>query len=297
MNSSPSLTFVVIPLVGGAALERCIAALHCTPAAIIVVGRIPAALADRVRSRGGMAIDSIEPVPRRRALGAAHAHSDWIAFCEDTCEIGANWYATFESVSRAAIAGAWGGPIEICDGLSARCMALALLEYGEFAAHRRQGLGTAPGATWQPAARIAGLVPLYSTSALPWPPPAEGLIETEVNAAIAASGKPLALHGGLAVRYCADDTASATFASRYSHGRIYGGGQRASLHGLARVAALAKCLLLPLVLGARGLAGLPRARRADPRSIAWLMGFALAWSVGEAVGLVFGRGASLAAWR
>jgi len=54
---------------------------------------------------------------------------------------------------------------------------------------------------------------------------------------------------------------------------------------------------LPLVLAARGVAGLPRQRRVDPRAWLWVIAFALAWSAGEAVGIVFGRGTSLRAWR
>ena len=105
------------------------------------------------------------------------------------------------------------------------------------------------------------------------------------------------MHAGLAVRYVAEDRASATMASRRSHGRIYGGGLAAGLSPAQRAFAMAKCALLPMVLAARGMAGLPRSRRFDPRALCWLFAFALAWSAGEAMGICFGRGASLDAWR
>ena len=113
MNAGSGLTFVVIPLVGGTALEACVAGLQRAGASLVVVGRIPAPLADALRRDGGIAVDSSEPVPQRRTVGAALATTEWIAFCEDTCELGPAWLATFEAVRHEPRTDAWSGPIDI----------------------------------------------------------------------------------------------------------------------------------------------------------------------------------------
>jgi hypothetical protein len=297
VSDGPELTFIVIPLLGGAALERCIDALRRLPAAVLVVGRPGAPLSASILAQGLATIESDATVPQRRAIGAAAAKTEWISFCEDTCEIGPNWYATFEAVRTLPDCDAWSGPIEIEASLPPRCVALAALEYGEFAAGRWTRLAAGPGAPWRPMVRIAGLSALYRAATLPSPLPREGLIETDLNERLRAQGRCLALHPGFAVRYSGADRTGATLASRRAHGRIYGGGLRARLAGLALVAGIGKCAALPLVLAARGLAGLPSTHRRNVVTLAWLVGFAFAWSAGEAAGLARGRGASLETWR
>ncbi len=290
------LGFAVIPLVGGAALEACLASVPRS-AQRVVVGRVPARVAAALQGAGSAVVDSDESVPRRRAIAAALAGSDWIAFCEDTCRLGTAWHASFEAVRDEARVDAWSGPIEIDPALSPRGVALAALEYGEFAPHRWQRLARDHVAGWQPVARLAGLNFVVRSSAIAAPAPPHGLIETEIQAGIVGAGRQLGLHPGMSVRYEVEDRSGATVAARMAHGRIYGGGLRARLSPTARLLALAKCALLPAVLAARGLAGLPRQRRGDARAWLWIAAFALAWSAGEVVGIAFGRGHSLQAWR
>jgi hypothetical protein len=294
--SGHALTVVVVVLAGGAALERCLAALRAMPADIVVVGRLDAAersaAGDQIR-----VIDSAEPVPRRRALALAQTTTPWIAFCEDTCEPGSGWFAAFETVRALPQADAWGGPITLRDDLPARCLALGALEYGEFAPQRWPRLAAGAGPSWRPMTRLAGLNLLYRTEALAARIQPHGLVETEVHAALRASGRVIALHPGLAVRYSASDFAGARCGARLQHGRIYGGGLRTQLGALARVLALLKCVLLPAVLWSRGAAALPATRRTDWRVHGWLWLLALAWSAGEAAGIAFGRGRSLQAWQ
>lgn len=289
------LTFVVIPLVGGAALQGSITAAP-RDATAIVVGRVPTSLAAFMQRRRGIVVDSDEPVPRRRAIAAALAGSEWIAFSEDTCRLSPGWQASFEAVRGEARIDAWSGPIEIDPTLSARCVALAALEYGEFAPDRWQRLAIGPGTPWRPMARLAGLNLVYRAFALPAPAPPHGLIETEIYARIAAAGHHLGLHPGMAVRYEVEDRDGATVAARLAHGRIYGGGLRVRMSLPARVLAGAKCALLPAVLATRGIAGLPRQRRIDLRAWLWVVAFAIAWSAGEALGIAFGRGTSMGKW-
>lgn len=297
MNRERGLTVVVIPLAGTGSLQRCLLAIQRAPVTLIVVGRVQPREADSIRAMGATWIESDQPVPQRRAIGAAAARTEWIAFIEDTCEIGTAWHATYNTVCSQAASDAWGGPIDIDAGLPARCAALAAQEYGEYSHARWPRLATGPGALWRPVARLAGASLLYRAHALPSPVPAHGLIETEINERILAAGRMLALHPGLAVTYAVADRGSATWRSRFAHGRIYGGGQRLRSSPFARAAGIAKCMALPAVLVARGYAGLPGGHRHNPRTFGWLFCFALAWSAGEAVGLMFGRGSSLARWR
>jgi hypothetical protein len=295
--SARELTVAVVVLAGGAALERCLAALRPMPADIVVIGRLDAAQRDATAAAGTRVIDSDEPVPRRRARALAQTTTRWIAFCEDTCEPAAGWFAAFEAARVVPQADAWSGPITLRDDLPARCLALGALEYGEFAPLRWPRLATGEGAPWRPMARLAGLNLLYRTAALATLVPAHGLVETEVHAALRAAGRGIALHPGLAVTYSASDFSGARCSSRLQHGRIYGGGLRAQLGVLGRAVALLKCAALPVVLWARGAAALPAARRADWHAHGWLGLLALAWSAGEATGIVFGRGRSLQAWQ
>lgn len=294
----PGLTVTVIVLMGGAALQRCIERFRTMPVAIIVVGALPGPVQSALRARGIDTIDSSDTVPRRRAIGAARASTEWIAFCEDTCEAGPSWFAAFTQASAVPRVGLWSGPIELDANLPARCLALAALEYGEFAAHRWQRLALQGVTLWRPMRRLAGLCFAVRASALPPTVPVHGLIETELQRTVQAASGAIALHPDLTVTYFAADAAAARVRARMQHGRVYGGGLRAQLlRRLPRLLALAKCLALPAVLWARGAAGLPRSRRWDPAVHAGLLVLACGWSLGEALGLAVGRGNSLEAWR
>jgi hypothetical protein len=293
MSDSACLTFVVISLVGPGELRRCVAQLSRLQAAVVIVGPDDASLGgDDIRF-----IRSDASVPIRRALGATAAKTEWVAFIEDTCEIGSQWFDAFQALRGELGCRAWCGPIEIATDLPSRCTAMASLEYGEFAPHRWHRLATGPGSAWLPVRRLAGLCLLYRDDVLATHCSDDGLIEAQVNEGLRAAGEPLAMHKGLAVRYAAADLASARVSSRYDHGRIYGGGLHSKLNWRGRALAAAKCAALPLVMVVRGMAGLPRARRYDPMTLGWVVAFASAWSLGEAVGVLFGRGESLAAWR
>lgn len=294
MNAQPSLTVVVIVLIGGAALQRCLASIQRWPVRIVVVGRIPEAAA--LRTQDLKVIESDASVPQRRALGAEAVNTEWLSFCEDTCEPKATWWQGFVALRSIAAHDAWSGPITIDEGLAPRFAALAAHEYGEFAPARWQRLATAPGASWRPVVRLAGLNLVYRAAALPRPAPAEGLIETELHEGLRAAERPLAMHGELAVLYHAADHRGATLRARFAHGRVYGGGLRQRRPPAALAMALLRCAALPAVLFARGWAGLPRTHRARPASLGWLAMFACAWSAGEARGLLTGRGDSLQRW-
>lgn len=177
--------------------------------------------------------------------------------------------------------------------LPPRCMALACLEYGAFTPGR-DAAGIAPSVV--AADRIAGLALLYRRASLP-PSAGSELIETEVNAAILAGGGRLLMHPGLAVEYRGVDLDSATLASRFNHGRIYGGGQRTRLRPLQLAVALLKCIALPAVMYVRALRGLPERCRRPLTTRSWILALGTAWSAGELAGLLVGRGRSVERWR
>ena len=293
-QEAPSLAFVVIALRGGAALQRCLRSIAAIPARRVVVAAREQV--DAPLPGGTHFIECDEPVPVRRALGVAQADTDWVAIIEDTCEPAASWYAAFQEAARSADAGAWGGPIRIDHGLAPRYLALAAVEYGEFAPERWQRLIRAEKLGHARVARLAGLCVVYRRARLAALGKLESLIETETQLALQEAGAFLGLHPGLEVTYLAADDYGARCASRYRHGRIYGGGQRARLTPRARAWAIARCPALPPVLTLRALPALtgPRARW---RAVLWVVAFATAWAAGECAGLLRGRGASLEAWR
>lgn len=284
MNASV-VSFVVVPLLGGEALERSLRSVQATGAPCVVVGRTalnsPAA---------PVFVASELSVPERRAIGVAVSTTPWVAIIEDTCDLGPDWMDACAEIARDDAASAAGGPVSIDPHLPPRCVALGCMEYAAFAPDVDTVAG---GVSTQ---RIAGLAMLYKRAELPPLAAGQGLIESEVNELIRSQGGRLLRHPGLAVAYRGADLASATLASRFSHGRIYGGGLRERLGLPQRAVAALKCLALPAVMFARATRGLPAACRRPWATRLWIVALSMAWSAGEAVGVLGGRGQSLARW-
>ena len=287
--SAPLLSIVVIPLLGGDALERTLRSIAPLDVSCLVIGRS----AQQAASAGGAAatyIASDLSVPERRALGVAATSTPWVALVEDTCDLGPGWAAACAEIARDDSASAAGGPVSIDPALPPRCVALGCMEYAAFAPVR--GMPASGAAT----ERIAGLALLYKRAALPPLAAGQGLIESEVNDLIRRRGGHLLRHPGLAVAYRGADLDSATLASRFSHGRIYGGGLHERLGLAQRVVAALKCLALPAVMVARAARGLPAACHEPWATRLWILALSVAWSAGEGVGVLAGRGQSLARW-
>ena len=288
-----TLAIVVIPLLGGDALNRTLRSIQAIGAPSFVIGgQAPPPVPGKGAAPTFIASDL--SVPERRAIGVAVSGTEWVALIEDTCDVGVGWMLACAEIAAADDVAAAGGPVTILPSLPPRCMALACLEYAAYAP-AGQGPGNAPQVT--AAQRIAGLALLYRRSALPPLEPGKGLIESEVNEAIRSRGGRLLMHPGLAVEYRSADADSATLGSRFNHGRIYGGGLRGRLGLLQRGLAALKCLALPLVMVARAMPGLPAACRSRTATRFWILALSAAWSAGEAVGVLAGRGRSLARWK
>lgn len=293
-GSAASLAFVVIPLLGGDALDRTLRSIQATDAPCLVVGRS----APRAPSGTGGApgfIASDRSVPERRAIGVAATATPWVALIEDTCDLGAGWMAAWAEIARDDAADAAGGPVVIEPGLPPRCLALACMEYAAFAPTTGKTGAQAPRG--MPTDRIAGLALLYKRAALPSLASGQGLIESEIHDLIRSRGGRLLRHPGLAVEYRSADLQSATLASRFSHGRIYGGGLHERLGLMQRGLGAVKCLALPAVMVARAMRGLPAACRRPQATRLWILALSVGWSAGELVGVLAGRGHSLAQWK
>ena len=288
-----TLAIVVIPLLGGDALNRTLRSIQAISAPCFVVG----GHAPPPHSGKGAApifIASDLPVPERRAIGVAVSATEWVALIEDTCDVGAGWLSACAEIAGADDVAAAGGPVTIVPSLPPRCMALACLEYAAYAPTGNDH-GKAPEV--MTTHRLAGLALLYRRSSLPPLGAGKGLIESEVNEDIRIQGGRLLMHPGLAVEYRSADGDSATLASRFSHGRIYGGGQRARLGLLQRGLGALKCIALPVVMHGRAMRGLPAACRSRQATRIWILALSVAWSAGELVGVLAGRGSSLARWK
>ena len=278
----PPLVIVIVSLIGAGAIARTLRSLHAIDVECVIVGSTPQAGTTRF-------VHADVPVPLKRMAGIDATDSDWVALLEDTCDVGPRWLAALHELAGQTEFDVAGGPVTIAGDLPPPCVALACLEYAAYAA--------APGQLTVATDRLAGLNLMYRRSALPVIDPGTGLIESDINDLIRRKGGKLALHPGLAVTYRAADHASARFNSRFSHGRIYGGGQRDQMDRIRRAIAIVKCVALPFVFYARAVRGIPAEHRFPVRARLWILWLALAWSLGELCGVVAGRGASLATWR
>lgn len=294
--ASGSLTIVVVVLVGGDALERCLRSTAGIPARRIVIG--PRHMTGVVQSNT-VDIECLEsgaPVPARRAMGVAAASTEWVAIVEDTCEMSTTWHEAFVQVAVAAPGPAWAGPIRLAPELAPRFMALACTEYGEFTPDnwRRLARAAVSGGSWR-MTRIPGICLTYRRAAISHLLAGE-LVEPDLHAELEARGSAIHLHPGLEVTYCAGDARNATAGARFAHGRIYGGGLARRSSRVARLVGAMKCLALPPLMLARAARGLPDGYGRRATALAWMCCFAGAWSAGELTGLLTGRTPHLRAW-
>jgi hypothetical protein len=292
-----SLTVIVISLVGGAALERCLRA----------VARIPARRIVMLRSDTPGVVSHARPefewqvvngsVPEKRARGLEAATTEWVAIIEDTCEPAPTWHEAMIAVATAPQGVAWSGPVEISRYLAPRFMALACVEYAEFARANwtRLTIAQTAGAAWR-MVRIPGLNLVYRRSAIDVRDLADGLVESDFHDEIQRRGGALCLHPDLAVTYFAPDHRNAAVRARFVHGRIYGGGVAQRISAGARLAGALKCVALPAVLTLRALRGLPSPYRRRTTAFAWIIAFSCAWASGECIGLLAGRGDAALDW-
>lgn len=293
-----AVTAVVVPLLGGRALAACVEAVREQGVRVIVVGDggIEPDADTAVIGAGG------QTVPQRRQTGAQAAGTEIVALIEDTTLPGPGWVAAIrDGFADPAIAGL-GGPVTISDDLPPRYRALGYCEYGRFQSACFADLGSG--------ARTAG--GLAAVSALPGNNFAfrradllaalacldDGLIDGEVFAGLARQGRTLAYHPGMGARYVQPHADGARLATRFQHGRLFGGRRLAGRSALARCGFALAAAALPAVLTGRTLRHVPRDRRRSLPLLGWILMQHGAWAAGEAVGYLAGVGRhSLRRWR
>lgn len=285
-----SLTVVIVALLGGAALDRCMAAVSRLGIAFLVVDRMGHCLDSSGHDLGeGCGLAS---VPARRRCGAETVRTPFVAFLEDTVVPCATWVAAIVPVLEQHRVVGVGGPVSISHSLPSKYRALGLCEYGRFQEHRFQRLATTArtsggqiGVSALPGANFA-----FRTRELlaAMPKPDDLMVDNEIFARLEHSGFQLAFEPAMSVVYSEPHPAGAALAARYNHGRIFASRILAggSLAHRAKVAL--KSLALPFVLFSRSFREAPQKLRHAPMTMFWVAAQHAFWSAGEFAGAVFG---------
>ena len=305
MVAGPTLSVIVVPLLGQDALANCLDRLPLASVECIVVlrrtmGSVSAWQA-RYPSVTFLAAAG-QPVPLRRQCGLRAARGDVVGLIEDTSWPDDGWCAAALAAFADRQTAAAGGLVRIASALPNRYRALGTSEYGAFAANDpARPTGDCARDRSVAALRVPGNNMAFRRLDLLDAMRGEtgGLFEGPVCARLLAAGRRVVYHPGMAVTYAASDRHNAALATRMHHGRIYASAQ---VHGRAwpwRLAHLAKTPFLPLVLTTRAIrfSGRSLGARAKLPVLFWLALMESAWSLGEAVGALAGSGRSLEEWR
>lgn len=263
------LTVVVVSLVGGAALEACLAALTRQAARIVVVGRGAPDAADNARIS----------VPALRMKALLAARTPYVAFIEDTAVPGGGWRrglsAAFAVDGTAAVA----GPITISPRLSARGRALGLSEYARFSPTETKQAPGLPGLAFAVAREV--VLPLLDDQT-------DGLVEGDLFRRLMEAGMSVRSPDAMLVCYAAEHEQGARLQTRFQHGRLFAGRRFPKAFVGHRLGYASASLLLPVVMVRRALRDHPPALNVWPAVVPWLCLFSVAWSAGEFIGYLTG---------
>ncbi len=224
-----------------------------------------------------------------RARGIALATADIIALLEDHDRPDAGWASAVIAAQSADWAGV-GGAVE--NGIDKPLnWAVYFCDFG------RYQLPIRPGETgW--ASDVNSAYKRRDLSAIE-PTWRDGFRETEVNAALRARGRRLALEPRMIVyQHRLGLTIGGALRERFIWGRSYGAARTRHASAARRMLYAAGSALIPLVRLARATGNALRKRRRLGRYITALpliVLLTIAWSVGELAGYVFGRPAPDAA--
>lgn len=279
------ITVVIISLLGGEALARCLAAVASFGLASCIVHADGSVVtAGRV-----IALAGARDVPTRRRRGAEVVSTAVVAFLEDTVVPSTGWAeqiaATLADGSGVA---AVSGPVAIDTHLGSRAAALAVTEFGRY----QKGalcLGDGPAeATALPGANFA-----FRRDCLLAATEATGrLVDQETFRNLQRQGWKLVFQPTMAVTYTNPHLEGAALATRFFHGRMYAGQENMRASPLRRLRSALVAIALPVVLSIRALRVTPPNLRAPVATRIWIVLQQSAWSVGEFVGAIFGPPAS-----
>lgn len=303
MPTVPSLSIVVIPLIGQSALSNCLDRLPlATVQCIVVLRRTMGAVASwEQRYPSVTFLDAAQaPVPVRRQLGLRVAVGDVVGLIEDTSWPDEGWCAATLSAFADPQTTAAGGPVRIAATLPIRYQALGASEYGAFSTNRLPPTAASNLICDQPTAvsRVPGNNMAFRRLDLTEAMREEdgGVFEGLVCARLLAKGRQIVYHPRMLVTYAVCDRHNASLATRLHHGRIYAAAQIRGVAWPSRLIHLAKTPLLPIVLTARANGSLRGSLRARAATLFWLGLMESAWALGEAVGTLTGAGKSINAW-
>lgn len=306
MPDSCSFSIVVVPLVGGTALERNLQSLlpfHDTCVVVLDKSRGNAAIW-QTRFPSVRFIDCEgQSVPMRRRKGIEASQGEIIALLEDSSVPDPTWYGALCAAFQNPRVAAAGGPVRISQTLKSRFQALACGEYWRFHPDDIHRLAVAPpGVNGSfPASHLPGNNFAYRREALlqVLKETDIGVIEHKINGRLQKRGFLTVLSPGMSVAYSAADRYNSRLHVRMQHGRLFAG-QRVEGFGRAiRVLWFTKSLFLPVLLILRALRGMVHMVNPSfwPKVFLWICLMEWAWAVGESIGYLTGPGKSLEAWR
>jgi len=297
-NPDPRVSIVVVGYAPAPLLARCLAVLseqqaRYPDAELLVVAHAEhkGTLLDPVRARFPAIPWIVAPVDhnvaRLRGLGIARSRGAVVALLEGDCIPADDWLGR---VAQLAPAVALGGAVEPGDFRRGLDWAAYFAEFSQFMAPLPERPAQLPGTN------VA-----YRRAALPDTATleGEGLYETFLNADLGARAA-LATDSALVVRHERTWRPADLLATRYHHGRGFGGLRVRGQPPVKRMAYLGLAVLLPFVLVARVLRNVGRRRRLIGRALAslpWIALLSASWSIGEFAGYAAGPGSSLEKWR
>ena len=285
------LSVVVVPYAGIAGMRRCLDALakQTDPGPVEIVIPVDAETATwqslSTHPSRPRIVRSTGPVgaATRRAHGVREARGAIIAVTEDHCVPDPGWCAAIRQAHSAPHA-AIGGPVDKQEPDDVLGWALYFCDYGRYMSPMVEG----------PAASLTDCNVSYKRSALEsiadvW---REAFHETSVHWALAAKGEMLWLSPAMRLREQRTRPLGPALHERYIHGRIYAGTrvQSAPLGRRAALAAMAPAL--PVVIAQRAVRHASRGGRGFRAALALpaIVVAGTAWSLGELVGYLTGRG-------
>ena len=270
-----TLTVVVVALLGGKALERCVEVARAQASQLLIVHR-DGEITDGAGKTVGTA--ARPDIPSKRQSAVEIAETGLVALLEDTVVVGPGWSDAVLDALRAGDALACGGPVGISSALPAPTRALALSEYGAFGKVTAEREPSAlPGCNF--AFRRDALLEAMTGS--------EGLVDQKVFRAIRKRGR-IIWAPGMSVTYAEPNADGASLKTRFDHGRIYGSAEAEHAGFTGRIARAAKAVLLPPVMTLRGLGNAGPAERRSLPTLGWLALQQTAWAAGELAGAIMG---------
>lgn len=279
---SPTLTIVIIELVGASTLQRALDDAERQAASWDSVDVLS------IRKGGKGESDAAFTIPGRRRLGLEASQGAYTALIEDTVRLNENWVSLLLSALNAKSPAAVFGPVRMSQDLPSRAYALGLHEYGPFI---ECGAGE----------RIPGACMVLKTNDARacLERADEGVVEHDLAEQLRARGGQIVCRPDLWVEYAALDPYGARLSTRFAHGRYFAASVLTGKSVAARLVSAAKALILPLVMVHRAVRAHRQSQSHAPRKlpVGSILAISTAWSFGELIGSIAGIGRSEASWR